>query len=74
MEILYKYYSNESKYSLDNLKNANISFSPLEILNDPFEGVGAYLLQVSDKGQKSNDYFTNKLNKLIAKKNNRKFI
>lgn len=68
MEILYKYYSNESKYSLENLKNANISFSPLETLNDPYEGVGAYLLQVSDKGQKNNDYNINKLDKLITKK------
>ncbi|MCD7905351.1 MAG: DUF2971 domain-containing protein [Clostridiales bacterium] len=42
-ELVYKYYSDESKYAFDNLKNEYISFSSLGMLNDPLEGYGAYM-------------------------------
>jgi hypothetical protein len=51
MEVLYKYYSNESVYAYKNIEDGNICFSPLECLNDPLEGVGKYLYQVSDEEQ-----------------------
>lgn len=49
MELLYKYYSNESEYAYENLENRKICFSPLESLNDPLEGLGAHAYEVSEK-------------------------
>ena len=51
MDLLYKYYSNESKYAFENIENGNICFSPLESLNDPFEGIGKNLCEVSNEEQ-----------------------
>lgn len=46
-EILYKYYSDESKYEISNLKKDLITFTPVESLNDPFEGYGYYSINLS---------------------------
>lgn len=43
MEILYKFYSDESEYATLNLENGIVSFSSIDSLNDPFEGIGTYL-------------------------------
>lgn len=43
MEILYKYYSNENEYAFKNIENGVIDFTPIESLNDPFEGNGEYV-------------------------------
>lgn len=51
MELLYKYYSGVPQYQFDNLENGNISFSSIDTLNDPFEGIGAFFYQTSDKEQ-----------------------
>lgn len=48
MNLLYKYYSNKSLYAFENVENGNICFSPLESLNDPFEGIGKDLYGISD--------------------------
>lgn len=66
MELLYKYYSNESQYAYDNLERGNICFSPLECLNDPFEGIGTYLYQVSDEEQKYWNSMGSDLPKLLS--------
>lgn len=42
MEMLYKYYSNQSIHAFENIKNGVISFTPLVTLNDPLEGLGTY--------------------------------
>lgn len=68
MEVLYKYYSNESTYAYKNIEDGNICFSPLECLNDPLEGVGAYLYQVSDEEQKYWDSIGSDLPKLLSKR------
>lgn len=47
MEMLYKYYSNESKYAFDNIEKEIINFTPIESLNDPFEGIGAYVYPIT---------------------------
>lgn len=43
MEMLYKYYSNESEYAFKNLEKEVITFTPIESLNDPFEGIGEFV-------------------------------
>ena len=68
MKLLYKYYSNESKYSLENFENANISFSPLESLNDPFEGVGAYIYPISHNEKLYWDSIGSNLPKMFSKR------
>lgn len=47
MEMLYKYYSNESEYAFKNLEKEVISFTPIESLNDPFEGIGEYIYTIT---------------------------
>ena len=42
MEMLYKYYSNQSDYAFENIENGVICFTPLISLNDPLEGLGIY--------------------------------
>ena len=68
MELLYKYYSNESEYAFQNFEAGNICFSPLESLNDPFEGVGTYLYQVSGEEQRYWDSIGSDLPKLLSKR------
>lgn len=68
MKLLYKYYSNESSYAFENFENGNICFSTLESLNDPFEGVGAYLYQVSSEEQMYWDSIGSDLPKLLSQK------
>ncbi len=51
MKLLYKYYSNESQYAFDNIEKGKVCFTSLESLNDPFEGIGKYLYEVSDEDQ-----------------------
>ncbi|WP_455543067.1 DUF2971 domain-containing protein [Intestinibacter sp.] len=68
MKLLYKYYSNESKYAFENVENGNICFTPLESLNDPFEGVGAYLFPISDEEQEYWDSIGSDLPKNLAKR------
>lgn len=51
-EILYKYYSDESKYAISNLKKNLITFTPVESLNDPFEGYGYYSINLSKEEEK----------------------
>lgn len=65
MKLLYKYYSNESKYAFE---NGNICFSTLESLNDPFEGVGKYLYEVSSDEQKFWNAIGCDLPKLLSKR------
>lgn len=67
MSLLYKYYSDESQYALNNIENGLISFSPLDSLNDPFEGVGAYFYEVSDEEQKYWDSIDADLPKWVSK-------
>ena len=47
--MLYKYYSDKSDYALANFRDNHISFTSIQILNDPFEGVGEYIYSVSDE-------------------------
>lgn len=47
MEMLYKYYSNESKYAFENIEEEVICFTPIESLNDPFEGISEYTYQIT---------------------------
>lgn len=68
MKLLYKYYSNESEYAFDNLDNSIICFSPVEVLNDPFEGVGTYLYQVCDEEQMYWESIGSDLPKLLSVK------
>lgn len=68
MNLLYKYYSNESSYAFENFENGNICFSTLESLNDPFEGVGAYLYQVSSEEQMYWDSIGSDLPKLLSQR------
>lgn len=68
MRLLYKYYSNESEHAFSNIENGNICFSPLESLNDPFEGVGRFLYQVSEEEQKYWDSIGSDLPQLLSKK------
>lgn len=68
MDLLYKYYSNESNYAFENIENGNICFTPLESLNDPFEGVGAYLYQVSSEEQIYWDTIGSNVPKLVSQK------
>lgn len=68
MKLLYKYYSNESNYAFENVANSNICFSTLESLNDPFEGVGVYLYQVSSEEQMYWDSIGADLPKLLKQK------
>lgn len=68
MEMLFKYYSNESEYAFKNIENSNICFSPLDSLNDPLEGIGAYLYHVSDEEQKYWDSIGSDLPKLVSKR------
>lgn len=66
MNLLYKYYSNESEYAFENLKNGEICFTPLEMLNDPFEGVGKCIYEVDEREQKYWDAIGVDLPKLLA--------
>lgn len=68
MKLLYKYYSNESDYAFENVENGNICFSILESLNDPFEGIGKYLYEVSSEEQKYWDNIDSEIPKLVSKK------
>lgn len=68
MNLLYKYYSDESSYAFQNIENGNICFTPLESLNDPFEGVGAYLYQVSSEEQIYWDSIGSNVPKLVSQK------
>ena len=68
MKLLYKYYSNKSNYAFENIENGNICFSTLESLNDPFEGIGEYLYEVSDEEQKFWDAIGSDLPKLLSKR------
>lgn len=68
MDLLYKYFSNESKYAFQNLENSHICFSSLETLNDPFEGVGSYLYQVSDEEKAYWESIGSDLPKLLSKR------
>ena len=68
MDFLYKYYSNGSRYAFDNVENGNICFSTLESLNDPFEGVGAYLYQVTEEEQAYWDSIGSDVPKLLSKR------
>lgn len=68
MDLLYKYYSNESEYAVSNFQNSQICFTPLESLNDPFEGVGAYSFQVSDEEQSYFRSIGSDLPKLLSKR------
>ena len=58
MSLIYKYYSN-TNYSHENLKNKKICFTPLETLNDPFEGVGK--IQILANDEKNLDLFNKSL-------------
>ena len=49
--MLYKYFSNTSDYAFKNLDNGDICFTPIETLNDPLEGIGAYKYTVSKEEQ-----------------------
>ena len=64
MSLIYKYYSN-TKYSHENLKNKKICFTPLETLNDPFEGVGK--IQILDTNGKNLDLFNQSLERNVSK-------
>ena len=66
MVVLYKYFSNDSKHALKNLENGIISFSPLELLNDPFDGVGVYLYQVSEEEKEYWNSIGSDLPKLLS--------
>ena len=68
MKLLYKYYSNESKYAFENVENGNICFTSLESLNDPFEGIGRYLYDVSSEEQMYWDAIGSDLPALLAKR------
>lgn len=68
MGLLYKYFSNESEYALKNVENNHICFSSLETLNDPFEGVGSYLHQVSDEEKAYWESIGSDLPKLVSKR------
>lgn len=68
MELLYKYYSNDNKYAIPNLKDGQISFSPVEALNDPFEGVGAYSFQVSEDEKSYWDSIGTNVPELLSKR------
>lgn len=48
MDLLYKYYSVDSDYAIQNFKNNTISFSALTTLNDPFEGYGSHFFAVEE--------------------------
>ena len=67
MGLLYKYFSNESEYALQS-SAAYICFSSLETLNDPFEGVGSYLHQVSDEEKAYWESIGSDLPKLVSKR------
>lgn len=68
MDLLYKYYSTENEYAINNIENGNICFSPIESLNDPFEGVGAYLYEVSREEQDYWNSIGSDVPKLISKR------
>lgn len=51
MDLLYKYYQ-VNKYSKENLKNEVVLFNNLLCFNDPFEGIGQFLYDVSPEEQK----------------------
>lgn len=68
MKLLYKYYSNESKYAFENVENGNICFTSLESLNDPFEGIGKYLYEVSSEEQMYWDTIGSNLPELLSKR------
>ena len=68
MDLLYKYFSNESEYAFQNLENNHICFSSLETLNDPFEGVGSYLYHVSDEEKAYWESIDSDLPKLLSKR------
>lgn len=61
MNLLFKYYTNENKYTFENFSNSMISFSSIDSLNDPFEGIVHYSFQI-DVVEKSDD----KINRLSA--------
>lgn len=52
MEMLYKYYSNQSIHAFENIKNGVISFTPLVTLNDPLEGLGTYNYNTTEDAQR----------------------
>lgn len=47
MEMLYKYYSNQSDYAFRNLEKGVVNFTPLISLNDPLEGLGTYKYEIT---------------------------
>lgn len=49
--MLYKYYSAKSEYAIDNLFDGKISFTPLDALNDPYEGIATYSYEVDEEEQ-----------------------
>ena len=51
MELLYKYYSNASEYAFDNVEKEIIYFTPIESLNDPFEGIGDYVSTIAPEAK-----------------------
>ncbi|MCX0398221.1 DUF2971 domain-containing protein [Clostridium perfringens] len=73
MGMLYKYYSNESEYAYKNIEDGNICFSPLECLNDPLEGYGAYLYKVSDEEQIYWNSIGSDLPKMLSKRFSEEF-
>ena len=52
MEMLYKYYSNQSDYAFRNLEKGVVNFTPLISLNDPLEGLGTYKYEITEDEQK----------------------
>ncbi len=49
--MFYKYYSATNEYSIPNIEKGIICFSDIDKFNDPFEGIGKYLHEVSFEEQ-----------------------
>lgn len=68
MEMLYKYYSNESEYAFKNLEKEVISFTPIESLNDPFEGIGEYVYRITPDEKSPLDSIAKEFAELFSEK------
>ena len=65
--MFYKYYSNVG-YGIQNLENKTICFSDIDKFNDPFEGIGKYLYDVSPEEQAYWDSIGSDLPKLLGER------
>lgn len=65
--MFYKYYS-AAGFGISNLENKTICFSDIDKFNDPFEGIGKYLYDVTPEEQTYWDSIGLDLPKLLSER------